>query len=65
MLGNRLFGPEEVRDSHLDYEKIPSVIFSHPECGAQGLTEPEAIERFGKDKVKVYHTKFSAMYYDV
>jgi len=65
MLGNRLFGPPEHKDAHLDYDKIPSVIFSHPEIGSTGLSEPEAIERHGKDKIKVYHTKFSAMYYDV
>lgn len=64
-LGNRLFGPPELKDSHLNYELIPSVVFSHPEVGTTGLTEPEAIERFGKENIKVYHTKFSAMYYDV
>ncbi|KIW94231.1 glutathione-disulfide reductase [Cladophialophora bantiana CBS 173.52] len=64
-LGNRLFGPPELKESHLDYERIPSVVFSHPEVGATGLTEPQAIERYGKENVKVYHTKFSAMYYDV
>jgi len=65
MLGNRVFGPPELKDSYLDYDKIPSVVFSHPEVGSTGLTEPEAIERYGKDKVKTYHTRFSAMYYDV
>ena len=65
MLGNRLFGPPEHKDAHLDYERIPSVVFSHPECGSTGLTEPQAIEKYGKENVKIYHTKFSAMYYDV
>ena len=63
MLGNRLFGPEAVRDSFLDYERIPSVVFSHPEVGATGLTEPQAIEKYGKENIKVYQTKFPAMYY--
>lgn len=65
LLGNRLFGPPEHKDAHLDYERIPSVVFSHPECGATGLTEPQAIERYGKENIKIYHTRFSAMYYDV
>ncbi|KAI1624170.1 glutathione reductase [Exophiala viscosa] len=65
LLGNRLFGPPEHKDAHLDYERIPSVVFSHPECGSTGLTEPQAIEKYGKENVKIYHTKFSAMYYDV
>ncbi|KAK5048949.1 hypothetical protein LTR84_005370 [Exophiala bonariae] len=64
-LGNRLFGPPELKESHLNYELIPSVVFSHPEVGSTGLTEPEAIERYGKENIKIYHTKFSAMYYDV
>lgn len=65
MLGNRLFGPEKVRDSHLDYNAIPSVVFSHPPVGVCGLTEPQANEQYGKENVKVYHTKFSAMFYDM
>ncbi|KAL4805211.1 hypothetical protein BDV18DRAFT_142165 [Aspergillus unguis] len=64
-LGNRLFGPPEHKDAKLSYENIPTVVFSHPEVGTVGLTEPEARERFGDENVKVYHTRFSAMYYDV
>lgn len=64
-LGNRLFGPEEVRDDHLEYDRIPTVIFSHPPVGTTGLSEPEAEEKYGKGNVKVYTTKFSAMFYDV
>lgn len=64
-LGNRLFGPPELKSSFLDYNLIPSVVFAHPEVGTTGLTEPQAIEKYGKDKVKVYNTKFSAMFYDV
>lgn len=64
-LGNRLFGKPEMKDDHLDYDRIPTVVFSHPEVGTIGLTEPEAEEKYGKEKVKVYTSKFSAMYYDV
>ncbi|KAJ4508058.1 Glutathione reductase [Exophiala dermatitidis] len=64
-LGNRLFGPPELKEDHLEYDKIPSVVFSHPEVGATGLTEPQAIEKYGKENVKTYHTRFSAMFYDV
>ena len=65
MLGNRLFGPPEVKDSFLDYERIPTVVFSHPTVGTTGLTEPEAIKRYGKENIKVYSTKFSDMFYYV
>jgi glutathione reductase (NADPH) len=32
-LGNRLFGPPELSEDHLEYDKIPIVIFSHPDVG--------------------------------
>lgn len=62
-LSNRLFGPEEFRKQKQDYENVPSVVFSHPEAGSIGLTEREATERYGKKGIKVYNSKFTAMYY--
>lgn len=62
-LGDRLFGGK--KDSKLDYDKIPTVVFSHPNVGTTGLTEPQAIEKYGKDQVKIYHTAFKAMYFDL
>jgi len=64
-LGNRLFGPAELKDSHLDYDKIPTVVFSHPPVGTTGLTEPQAIEKYGKENIKIYSTSFSPMFTDV
>ena len=60
-LARRVFGG--VKDAHLDYSNIPSVVFAHPEAGTIGLTEPAAREQFGDDNVKVYNTSFTAMYY--
>ncbi|WP_068635315.1 glutathione-disulfide reductase [Thauera butanivorans] len=48
-------------DSRLDYDCIPTVIFSHPPIGTVGLTEDEARKRFAE--VKVYTTRFTAMYH--
>lgn len=62
-LADRLFGGEKFSTSKLDYDMIPSVVFAHPEVGSIGLTEPEAIERYGKENIKVYNTSFTAMYY--
>ncbi len=62
-LGDRLFGGEQFKTSKLDYTNIPSVVFAHPEAGACGLTEPEAIQKYGEENVKVYTTSFSALYY--
>jgi glutathione reductase (NADPH) len=52
-LGNRLFGPPEMKHARLEYENIPTVVFSHPEVGTIGLTEPEAVNKYGKENVKV------------
>lgn len=62
-LSNRLFGPEQFKNQKQDYENVPSAIFSHPEAGSIGLSEAEAVEKFGKDDIKIYQTKFTAMYY--
>ncbi|KAH6646728.1 glutathione reductase [Truncatella angustata] len=62
-LAERLFGPEQYRTARLDYSNIPSVVFSHPEVGSIGLTEPQAEEQYGKENLKVYSTSFTAMYY--
>ena len=64
-LSNRLFGPPHLSNSHLLYENIPTVVFAHPEVGTIGLTEPEAITKYGKENIKVYHSKFAAMYYEM
>jgi glutathione reductase (NADPH) len=62
-LAHRLFGPPEFSTLHLSYENIPSVVFAHPEVGSIGLSEPQAVEQYGKENIKVYKTDFSAMYY--
>ncbi|TGO17526.1 hypothetical protein BPAE_0425g00070 [Botrytis paeoniae] len=62
-LADRLFGGPQFKDSKLDYDNVPSVVFAHPEVGSIGLTEPEAIERYGKENIKCYSTSFTAMYY--
>ena len=62
-LSDRLFGPEKFKTSKLDYDMIPSVVFAHPEIGSIGLTEPQAIEKYGKENLKIYNTSFTAMYY--
>ena len=57
-LADRLFNNQPERK--LDYENIPSVMFSHPPIGTVGLTEEQAREKHG-DAVKVYQTRFTAM----
>lgn len=58
-LGDRLFNNQPER--RLDYNNIPTVMFSHPPIGTVGLTEEEARKEHG-DAVKVYQTTFTPMY---
>jgi glutathione reductase (NADPH) len=60
-LSNRLFGGEQYKDDKLDYDNIPTVVFSHPTAGTCGLTEPQAKEKYGD--IKVYQAKFVNMYF--
>ncbi|KAF8344140.1 glutathione reductase [Cantharellus anzutake] len=62
-LCNRLYGPEKFKDQKLSYENIPTVVFSHPPVGTVGLTEPEARAKYGDDAVKIYKSRFRAMYF--
>lgn len=64
-LSNRLFGPSHFSASYLPYDNVPTVVFSHPEVGTIGLTEPAAIAKFGAANIKTYHTKFTNMFYYV
>ncbi|CPR15308.1 Glutathione reductase [Brenneria goodwinii] len=59
-LSERLFNNKP--DEYLDYSNIPTVVFSHPPIGTVGLTEPQAREQYGDDKVKAYTSSFTAMY---
>lgn len=59
-LSERLFNNKP--NEHLDYNLVPTVVFSHPPIGAVGLTEPQAIEQYGEEHVKVYKSSFTAMY---
>jgi len=60
-LADRVWGGKS--DSHLDYSVIPTVVFSHPPIGTVGLTEREAEQKYGKDKIKLYTSGFTNMYH--
>ena len=62
ILSERLFNNELPNDLKMDYELVPTVVFSHPPIGTIGLTEQEAISQYGAENVKVYKSSFAAMY---
>ncbi len=59
-LSDRLFGGKPER--HLDYELVPTVVFSHPPIGTIGLTEAAARELHGA-AVRVYTAGFVPMHH--
>ncbi|MBE2894853.1 glutathione-disulfide reductase [Spirabiliibacterium falconis] len=59
-LSERLFNNKP--NEHLDYNLVPTVVFSHPPIGTVGLTEPQAKAQYGEENVKVYTSSFTAMY---
>ncbi|NLJ92782.1 MAG: glutathione-disulfide reductase, partial [Aeromonadales bacterium] len=60
LLSERLFNGQT--HAKMDYDMIPTVVFSHPPIGTLGLTEPQAQEQYGDDQVKVYTSTFTSMY---
>ncbi|MBZ3929628.1 glutathione-disulfide reductase [Xanthomonas citri] len=57
-LMDRLFGHRP--DARMDYEGVPSVVFSHPPLGNVGLTEEQARARYD-GAVRVYRSNFRPM----
>lgn len=47
----------------LDYERVPTAVFTHPNIGTVGLTEAAARERFGE--VRIYRTDFRPLRHTV
>jgi glutathione reductase (NADPH) len=59
-LADRVFGGQAGR--YLDYDMVPTVVFSHPPVGTVGLTEAEARDVHG-DAVRCYVSSFVPMYH--
>jgi glutathione reductase (NADPH) len=59
-LSDRLFGGQDER--RLDYNLIPTVVFSHPPIGTLGCTEEEARAKYGGD-IEVFTASFCPLYH--
>ncbi|KAM9984862.1 hypothetical protein ACTFIY_009294 [Dictyostelium cf. discoideum] len=62
-LSERLFNGKS--DLKFEYENVATVVFSHPPIGTVGLTEQEAITKYGTENIKCYNTSFINMFYSV
>jgi glutathione reductase (NADPH) len=58
LLMDRLYGNG---NEYIEYEYLPSTVFSQPEIGSCGFTEEQAQEHFGE--VEVFTSRFRAMKY--
>lgn len=55
MLAKRLFaGAKEI----FDYANIPTTVFTPLEYGCVGLSEEDALKKYGEENIEVFHTHF-------
>jgi thioredoxin reductase (NADPH) len=55
LLAKRLFGGGTMK---MDYKTIPTTVFTPLEYGTCGLSEEEAIEKYGDENIECYHISF-------
>merc|ERR1719336_1341284 len=58
LLSDRLFANKTVQ---MDYDLVPTTVFTPLEYGACGLGEEEAVERYGANNIEVYWKKYVAL----
>jgi glutathione reductase (NADPH) len=51
------------KPSTMDYDTIPTAVFTSPEMSTVGLSEAEAIKKFGAEEIQIYRSRFRPMYY--
>ncbi|XP_061459351.1 thioredoxin reductase 2, mitochondrial isoform X2 [Rhineura floridana] len=62
LLARRLFG--QCTDL-MDYDNVPTTVFTPLEYGCVGLSEEEATGRFGPDHIEVYHAFYKPLEFTV
>lgn len=63
LLSDRLFNGLPEDKSTMDYTMVPTVVFTHPTLAVMGLTESQAIEKYGADDVTVHRSTWVNMLY--
>ena len=64
-LADRLYGGPEFANAKISYENVPTVVFSHPPIGTVGLTEKQAVEKYGEDNLRIYRSTFNNLQYGI
>jgi thioredoxin reductase (NADPH) len=60
LLARRLYGNSTAT---VDYTKVPTTVFTPLEYGCVGLSEEQALERYGEDSIEVYHAHYTPLEY--
>ena len=47
----------------MDYDNVPTTVFTPQEYGCVGFAEEDAIEKYGEENIEVFHTEFSPLEY--
>lgn len=61
-LARRLYGNSK---QLMDYDLIPTTVFTPIEYGACGLSEEDAIARYGEDDIEVYHKELAPLEWEL
>lgn len=62
LLAKRLFGGATLK---CDYVNVPTTVFTPLEYGCVGLSEEDAIARYGPEDIQVYHSNFTPLEWTV
>lgn len=58
MLVARLF---DGKTAKMDYDSVPTTVFTPLEYGCCGLSEEDAKKKYGAENIKTYHTNFKPL----
>lgn len=47
----------------MNYDSVPTAVFTIPEVGTVGMTEEQAKEEYGEENIKIYRSRFRPMFY--
>ncbi|KFV76857.1 hypothetical protein N308_04245, partial [Struthio camelus australis] len=62
LLARRIFGQSS---ELMDYDNIPTTVFTPLEYGCVGLSEEEAVQCYGSDNIEVYHAYYKPLEFTV
>eukprot|EP01088_Endostelium_zonatum_P016881 TRINITY_DN4745_c0_g1_i1.p1 TRINITY_DN4745_c0_g1~~TRINITY_DN4745_c0_g1_i1.p1 ORF type:complete len:545 (-),score=122.51 TRINITY_DN4745_c0_g1_i1:356-1867(-) len=62
LLAKRLYGGSTTK---MDYNFIPTTVFTPIEYGCVGLSEEEAIEKYGETRIEVWHSNYKPLEWTV